>query len=133
MAIWLAGAGVLAQPAGSRPPRAARSPGNDEHYARLVKQWTTRPEFLGPVVDHLPDPQWSRHLTSGSAITSASRGTGEYNLVFNALLFYDDLATCSGIERSADRSMPRPDRSFQGNATAHLGDKRQPLMAYSQR
>jgi Zinc carboxypeptidase len=54
VAIWLAGAGVLAQPAASRPPRAARSNGNDEEYARLVRQWTTRPEFMSPLVDHLP-------------------------------------------------------------------------------
>lgn len=26
----------------------------DEEFARLVKEWTTRPEFLTPVVDHLP-------------------------------------------------------------------------------
>ncbi|MBZ5620857.1 MAG: hypothetical protein LAQ69_19330 [Acidobacteriia bacterium] len=26
----------------------------DEDYARLVKQWTTKPEFMSPLVDHLP-------------------------------------------------------------------------------
>src|SRR5689334_1067852 len=26
----------------------------DEEYAKLVKEWTTRPEFLSPLVDHLP-------------------------------------------------------------------------------
>ncbi len=26
----------------------------DEEYARLVKEWTTSPEFLSPLVDHLP-------------------------------------------------------------------------------
>jgi len=26
----------------------------DEEYARLVKQWTTSPEFVSPLVDHLP-------------------------------------------------------------------------------
>src|SRR5215475_9622234 len=26
----------------------------DEEYARLVKEWTTRPEFMSPLVDHLP-------------------------------------------------------------------------------
>src|ERR1700709_1470779 len=26
----------------------------DEEYARLVKEWTTRPEFSSPLVDHLP-------------------------------------------------------------------------------
>jgi len=27
---------------------------NDAEYARLVKEWTTKPEFLSPIVDHLP-------------------------------------------------------------------------------
>jgi hypothetical protein len=33
-----------------------RSPSQpqDEEFARLVKEWTTRPEFLSPLVDHLP-------------------------------------------------------------------------------
>jgi hypothetical protein len=26
----------------------------DADYARLVKEWTTRPEFMSPLVDHLP-------------------------------------------------------------------------------
>ena len=26
----------------------------DEDYARLVKEWTTAPEFMSPLVDHLP-------------------------------------------------------------------------------
>src|SRR3954463_7480954 len=26
----------------------------DAEYARLVKEWTTRPEFMSPLVDHLP-------------------------------------------------------------------------------
>src|SRR4051794_4503339 len=26
----------------------------DEDYAKLVKEWTTRPEFMSPLVDHLP-------------------------------------------------------------------------------
>ena len=28
--------------------------GNDEEFARLVKEWTTRPDFMSPLVDHLP-------------------------------------------------------------------------------
>jgi hypothetical protein len=44
-ALTLIAAGiVLAQP---RQPM-------DEDYARLVKEWTTRPEFMSPLVDHLP-------------------------------------------------------------------------------
>ena len=26
----------------------------DPDYAKLVKEWTTRPEFMTPLVDHLP-------------------------------------------------------------------------------
>src|SRR5260370_27539095 len=26
----------------------------DEEYAKLVKEWTTKPEFMSPLVDHLP-------------------------------------------------------------------------------
>ena len=26
----------------------------DDEFARLVKEWTTRPEFISPLVDHLP-------------------------------------------------------------------------------
>ncbi len=26
----------------------------DEDYARLVKEWTTKTEFMSPLVDHLP-------------------------------------------------------------------------------
>src|SRR5471030_1953986 len=41
------------------PDRRGRCPGTgqaamDEEYARLVKEWTTRPEFMSPLVDHLP-------------------------------------------------------------------------------
>ena len=28
--------------------------GDDPDFARLVKEWTTRPEFNSPLVDHLP-------------------------------------------------------------------------------
>jgi len=32
----------------------ARSQTMDPDYAAKVKEWTTRPEFLSPLVDHLP-------------------------------------------------------------------------------
>ena len=48
-ALWLLAGGVtaaaLAQP---------KSQLQDEEYARLVKEWTTKPEFMSPLVDHLP-------------------------------------------------------------------------------
>ncbi len=33
---------------------AQSSQAQDQEFARLVKEWTTRPEFLSPLVDHLP-------------------------------------------------------------------------------
>jgi hypothetical protein len=51
------GTGIIAQTA---QKKAVGSPGaevnqpNDEEFARLVKQWTTRPDFISPLVDHLP-------------------------------------------------------------------------------
>jgi hypothetical protein len=48
LGLILALAGILApaqQPPGGR---------QDQEFARLVREWTTRPEFLGPLVDHLP-------------------------------------------------------------------------------
>jgi hypothetical protein len=45
--------GVSAQ--ASRPTNAqAGAPQADDEFARLVREWTTRPEFLSPLVDHLP-------------------------------------------------------------------------------
>ena len=46
-------AGLSAQaPAASKAPSARA--GHDEEFARLVHEWTTKPEFLSPLVDHLP-------------------------------------------------------------------------------
>ena len=46
-------AGLSAQaPAASKAPSARA--GHDEEFARLVREWTTKPEFLSPLVDHLP-------------------------------------------------------------------------------
>ena len=43
-AAYLLGPAAIAQ---TRQPQ-------DEDYARLVKEWTTKPEFMSPLVDHLP-------------------------------------------------------------------------------
>src|SRR5262249_38201977 len=52
LALCIVG-GVFAQAPAGRP-RATRATGLDEDYTSLVKQWTTRSEFLSPLVDHLP-------------------------------------------------------------------------------
>src|SRR3954471_7584085 len=40
---------VFAQPAKNKALTA-----DDEDFARSVKEWTTRPDFISPLVDHLP-------------------------------------------------------------------------------
>jgi hypothetical protein len=40
---------IVASPAAQAPPGQ-----NDQEFAKLVKEWTTKPEFLSPLVDHLP-------------------------------------------------------------------------------
>src|SRR5262245_36315652 len=44
--ILLVSSSVTAQQKNSQQP--------DEDFARSVKEWTTRPEFISPLVDHLP-------------------------------------------------------------------------------
>src|SRR5256885_17120783 len=46
-----AGTGVVAQQTGKKGVAAST---DDGEFARLVKEWTTRPEFMSPLVDHLP-------------------------------------------------------------------------------
>jgi hypothetical protein len=46
--------GLRAQSAGVSRPAAAKAAA-DEEFARVVREWTTRPEFLSPLVDHLPE------------------------------------------------------------------------------
>jgi hypothetical protein len=50
--------GVFAQSTGNKAvgasAAAAGRPGDDSDFARAVKEWTTKPEFSSPLVDHLP-------------------------------------------------------------------------------
>ena len=43
--------GLAAAPAAQR---ATPSDDNDPEFSKLVTEWTTKPEFLSPLVDHLP-------------------------------------------------------------------------------
>ena len=54
MALWLlvAPGELLAQARGSQ--NAQRAQPMDAHFATRVREWTTRPEFLSPLLDHLP-------------------------------------------------------------------------------
>ena len=46
------GSGVTAQTAENKAVAARLT--EDEDFARSVKEWTTKPEFSSPLVDHLP-------------------------------------------------------------------------------
>ena len=54
VALWLLAApgGLLAQAGGAQS--AQRTQSMDANFATRVREWTTRPEFLSPLVDHLP-------------------------------------------------------------------------------
>jgi hypothetical protein len=54
LAFSALGPGMLAQSTGTKPLGASAVASNDEDFARSVKEWTTRPEFISPLVDHLP-------------------------------------------------------------------------------
>src|SRR5689334_17656658 len=52
---WVAALAVLTAPAIVAQSTANKAvAGNDEDFAKSVKEWTTRPEFISPLVDHLP-------------------------------------------------------------------------------
>src|SRR5215470_17675203 len=46
--------GALAQSSGNKRVGASSVAVDDPDFARAVKEWTTRPEFSSPLVDHLP-------------------------------------------------------------------------------
>jgi hypothetical protein len=52
------GSGIFAQSTGNKAVAASAAAGarsqDDPEFARLVKEWTTRPDFSSPLVDHLP-------------------------------------------------------------------------------
>ena len=52
------GSGIVAQSTGNKAVGASAAAGSrpvdDPDFARLVKEWTTKPEFNSPLVDHLP-------------------------------------------------------------------------------
>src|SRR5262245_12753428 len=48
------GAGIVAQSTENKSVRARAAAADDRDFARSVKEWTTRPEFSSPLVDHLP-------------------------------------------------------------------------------
>src|SRR5262245_3979292 len=54
-ALGAIGPAVGAQTSGKKAVAStAARPVDDPEFARLVKEWTTRPDFISPLVDHLP-------------------------------------------------------------------------------
>src|SRR6266481_7953235 len=52
--LLAASSGIIAQSTGTKAVEASAVTVDDPDFARLVKEWTTRPEFSSPLVDHLP-------------------------------------------------------------------------------
>jgi Zinc carboxypeptidase len=48
------GSGILAQSTANKAVGSSSAVQDDPDFARAVKEWTTRPEFISPLVDHLP-------------------------------------------------------------------------------
>src|SRR5437764_13580276 len=48
------GTAAIAQSVGNKRVAASSVAPDDPDFARAVKEWTTRPEFSSPLVDHLP-------------------------------------------------------------------------------
>ena len=49
-----AGAGTASAAAPAAAPAAPGGQPQDPEFAKAVKEWTTKPEFMSPLVDHLP-------------------------------------------------------------------------------
>src|ERR1044072_5975160 len=45
---------IIAQSSANKAVRSSAAPVDDADFARAVKEWTTKPEFSSPLVDHLP-------------------------------------------------------------------------------
>ena len=45
----------------------------DEDFAKSIKEWTTKPEFISPLIDHLPKVEGFLRRKMCSAITSGLR------------------------------------------------------------
>src|SRR5712691_6783696 len=52
--VLTAGGAILAQQTENKAVRSQDAAVEDPDFARAIKEWTTRPEFSSPLVDHLP-------------------------------------------------------------------------------
>jgi hypothetical protein len=51
---WLSILTLLILLSGAVSAQKPKTQDQDEDFARSVKEWTTKPEFISPLVDHLP-------------------------------------------------------------------------------
>jgi hypothetical protein len=51
---WLLSLAIIALLSTGIPAQQVKTQEQDADFARAVKEWTTRPEFISPLVDHLP-------------------------------------------------------------------------------
>src|SRR4051794_16285490 len=71
----------------------ARGQDMDEDFAKSVKEWTTRPEFISPLVDHLPKP---RAVPSSKSVLGYHIGTPKKLTYYEDILrYYRSLASKS--------------------------------------
>src|SRR5215475_12939312 len=52
--LSMLGSGIFAQSTVNKAVSIDSTVRDDPDFARAVKEWTTRPEFMSPLVDHLP-------------------------------------------------------------------------------
>jgi hypothetical protein len=67
----------------------------DDEFAKTVKEWTTKPEFMSPLVDHLP---------KGGAVPSPKDVLGHHVGAPNKLTYYADIV---GYYRTLASKSPR--------------------------
>ncbi len=91
-AILLAFGSLLAGPA---QKAAGEGQPQDEEFAKLVREWTTRPEFLSPLVDHLP---------TAAGVPSPKDVLGHHVGQPKTLTYYGDLLK---YYRALDAASPR--------------------------
>src|SRR5262245_25666584 len=53
-ALWILCLAISTASLAQSPELSSNSQTQDDEFARRVKEWTTRPEFMSPLVDHLP-------------------------------------------------------------------------------
>jgi hypothetical protein len=86
----------------------------DEEFAKAVKEWTTRPEFISPLVDHLP---------KSGAVPSPKDVLGYYSGAPKKLTYYADLVK---YYRALESKTPR----VKVVSTGHTDEGRETVVVF---